>query len=428
MADPAGAFSCSASHLKVGEVPIDQLRPDPANPRRIDADELEALTRSIRQYGFVQPVVATLDGTVVAGHQRLIAARRAGLTSVPVVFVDLPLAEARTLGLALNKISGTWDEQLLARLLADLQDAPGIDLGLSGFADNEIATLLRSLDAREKRERHETFDLDAAIEAATREPRTKPGDLWILGEHRLLAGDATRSDDVARALVGRQADIGVTDPPYAVAYRGGNGPSTARRRPIANDDLDPVAFSTLIRTSMKNLLASVDGAIYCFMSSKELPTVSQILAEEGGHWSDTIIWFKDGFTLGRADYQRAYEPIWFGWREGAKHHWCGDRDQGDVWKIARPSTSPLHPTMKPLAVLERAIENSSQPGDLVLDMFGGSGSTLIACERTGRINATIEIDLVYCDVIVARWAHFTGGEPRCEPATGAAAATPDGAR
>ena len=158
----------------------------------------------------------------------------------------------------------------------------------------------------------------------------------------------------------------------------------------------------------RNLLAAVDGALYVCMSSKELPLVSRVLAEEGGHWSDTIIWAKDRFVLGRADYQRAYEPIWYGWREGAEHHWCGDRDQGDVWNIDRPSESPLHPTMKPLALVERAIANSSRDGDLVLDLFLGSGTTLIAAERTGRVCAGIELDPVYVDVAVARWERFSG--------------------
>src|ERR1019366_815577 len=194
-ADPLGAFSFPGAPPCLEDVAIDRLRPDPANPRRIEKDEVEALIRSIRQYGFVQPIVATRDRTVVAGHQRLIAARRLGHQTVPVIFVDLSTAAARTLGLALNKISGRWDEQLLANLIADLQDAPGLDLSLSGFGEDEITSLLRSLDAREKRDRPEAFDLDAALEAATTQPRTQPGDLWILGEHRLLARDATQAND-----------------------------------------------------------------------------------------------------------------------------------------------------------------------------------------------------------------------------------------
>ena len=186
----------------VEEVPIDQLHPDPANPRRISEEELDALERSIREFGFVQPVLARRDGTVIGGHQRLVAARRLGLATVPVTYLDLSIEQARLLNLALNRISGSWDDALLARLLADLQASPDVDLSLSGFGEDEVADLLRSLTAREKRERPENFDLDAALEAATRQPRSKPGDLWALGDHRLLCGDATKAEDIERLLDG----------------------------------------------------------------------------------------------------------------------------------------------------------------------------------------------------------------------------------
>lgn len=398
--------------LEITQVPIDLLRPDPANPRHMDEDEADALERSIRQFGFVQPVLARReDGTIIGGHQRLLVARRLGLASVPVIWLDVSVEQARLLGLALNKIAGTWDDALLARLLADLRATPDVDLTLSGFSDDEVRDLLRSLEAREKKERPESFDLDAALEEATRTPRTRPGDLWRLGEHRLLCGDATKPEDVDRVLEERRAAMAFTDPPYNVdmGRHGGQQRDAKRRKPIANDALDPAAWETFVRAWARTLLGAVDGAIYCAMSSKELPLVSRIIAEEGGHWSDTIIWAKDRFTLGRADFQRAYEPLWYGWREGASHHWCGDRDQGDVWTIARPSESPLHPTMKPLPLIERAIANSSRDGDLVLDPFAGSGSTLIACERTGRVCAAIEVDPAYVDVAVARWERFSGG-------------------
>ena len=396
--------------LTVEEVPIDLLRPDPANPRRIGDEELEALTRSLRQFGFVQPVLARReDGTVIGGHQRLLAARRLGLATVPVTYLDLSIEQARLLNLALNKISGSWDEQLLAHLLADLQARPDIDLSLSGFGEDEIASLLRTIDAREKRERPEDFDVDSALEDASRTPRSKSGDLWALGEHRLLCGDATKAEDVERLLGGAKAAMAFTDPPYNVSLGDHGGQQRgARRRRIANDSMDPISWEVFVRAWSRTLLASVDGAIYVCMSSKELPLVSRVLAEEGGHWSDTIIWHKDRFVLGRADYQRAYEPIWFGWREGASHHWCGDRDQDDVWEINRPSDAPLHPTMKPLPLMERAIANSSTSGDLVLDLFAGSGSTLIACERTGRCCAALELDPRYADVVLARWERFSG--------------------
>jgi DNA modification methylase len=398
-----------SSALTVEEVAIDLLRPDPANPRWIGQEELDSLERSIRQFGFVAPVLARReDGTVIGGHQRLVAARRLGLATVPVTYLDLSIEQARLLNLALNKISGSWDDALLARLLADLQTSPNVDLTLSGFGKDEVRDLLRSLETREKKERAEDFDLDSALEDAAREPRSKPGDLWALGEHRLLCGDATQPEDVEKLLAGAHAAMAFTDPPYNVSLGDHGGQQRgSRKRRIANDSMDPIAWETFVRAWGRNLLASVDGAIYVCMSSKEMPLVSRVLAEEGGHWSDTIIWRKDRFVLGRADYQRAYEPIWFGWREGASHHWCGDRDQDDVWEINRPSDAPLHPTMKPLPLMERAIANSSKAGDLVLDTFAGSGSTLIACERTGRRCAALELDPRYVDVVLARFERFS---------------------
>ena len=396
--------------MQIEHVGIDELKPDPANPRRISDAELESLTRSLREYGFVQPVLARReDKTVVGGHQRLLAARRLGMKTVPVTYLDVTIEQARVLNLALNKISGSWDDQLLARLLADLRSSGGADLTLSGFDEDEVAKLLKGLDRRERRERPEQFDLDTALDAATRVPRTKPGDVWRLGDHRLACGDATIGADLDRLLGGRRPSMAFTDPPYNVSLGDHGGqPRGSRRRRIANDALDPTAWEAFCRGWIRLLLESVDGAIYCAMSSKELPLVSRVFAEEGGHWSDTIIWAKDRFVLGRADYQRAYEPIWFGWREGSSHHWCGDRDQGDVWTIARPAEAPLHPVMKPLGLMERAITNSSLEEDAVLDPFLGSGSTLIAAERTGRACFGLELDPRYCDVSLARWEAFTG--------------------
>src|SRR5674476_1373973 len=204
--------------LTVEQAPIDQLRPDPANPRRISDEELDSLERSIRQFGFVQPILARKeDGVVIGGHQRLLAARRLGLTTVPVTYLDISVEQARLLNLALNKIGGSFDDALLARLLADLQATPDLDLTLSGFGEDEVKYLLRSLETREKREHVESFDLDDALEEARRAPRTKPGDLWVLGEHRLLCGDATRVEDVARLLDDAEPKLLTTDPPYGVS-------------------------------------------------------------------------------------------------------------------------------------------------------------------------------------------------------------------
>jgi DNA modification methylase len=393
----------------VEQVDIGLLRPDPANPRKISDAELEALTRSLQEFGFVQPVVALRsDHTVVGGHQRLVAARKLGMRQVPVVYVDLPLKQGRLLNLALNKISGSWEDELLARMVADLSSLETADLSLAGFSEDELEKLLHSLDHREKRERAETFDLDAALEAAQAAHGAKRGDLWALGDHRLRCGDATDAADVVRLLDGKRAQLVFTDPPYNVALGDHGGQQqSARKRRIRNDALSPEAFEAFCRGWAKNLLDSVDGAAYVCMSTKEWPLVSRLLEDAGGHWSDTIIWCKDRFVLGRAAYQRGYEPLWFGWCEGAKPYWCGDRDQSDVWRIARPSDSPLHPTMKPLELIERAIENSSKPGDIVLDLFLGSGSTLVAAERTGRVCYGMELDPHYAQVAVLRWEAFT---------------------
>ncbi|MPZ51042.1 MAG: DNA methylase N-4 [Dehalococcoidia bacterium] len=396
------------------EVPIDDLHPDPANPRRMADSQSEALTRSLKDYGFIQPVLARRkDNVVIGGHQRLLAARRLGYKTVPVTFLDLGPEQARLLNLTLNKVSGDWDNELLARLLADLNSSSEIDLGLTGFSDDEVAKLLKSLERREKRERAESFDLDAALEAARAAPRAQRGEVWALGDHRLVCGDSCAASDVAKLLDGRKAALAFTDPPYNVALGDHGGQQRGqRRRRIQNDALPPGEWEAFVRGWSRSLLASVDGALYVCMSTKEWPLASRVLEEEGAHWSDTIIWAKDRFVLGRADYQRQYEPIWFGWREGAKHHWCGDRDQGDVWKIERPSDSEAHPTMKPLALVERAIENSSQPGDVILDLFLGSGSTLIAAERTGRVCYGMEIDPHYASIAIARWEAFTGETAR----------------
>ena len=405
------AVNGSCTSLSVTDVAVDDLQPDPANPRRISDAELESLTRSIQQFGMVDPVIARReDNTVIGGHQRLLAARRLGLKKVPVIFLDVSKEEARLLNLALNRISGTWDEELLARLLADLDQTPGIDVSISGFDDAELKTLLKTLGQRERRDQPESFDLDAALEDSKRSPRSTPGDVWQLGDHRVMCGDSTDSAQVAALTAGTKAAMSFTDPPYNVNYEtdGKNPRWRNDRRPIANDALPEEEFEAFCLGWAKNLIERVDGALYICMSGKEWPMVSRVLLEQGAHWSTTIIWAKDRFTLGRADYQRQYEPIWYGWRERAKHHWCGDRDQGDVWNIERPSDSDLHPTMKPLALIERAIENSSEIGDVVLDLFLGSGSTLIAAERTGRVCFGMELDPHYCDVAVARWEAFAG--------------------
>ncbi len=398
----------STEPLVVQFVAPGSLRPDPGNPRRISEAMDVALERSIRSEGILQPLIARLaDRMLVAGHQRQRIAIRLGLPTVPVIFIEASEERARTIGIALNRISGEFDEAMLARRLAELDAEADIDATLTGFGQDDIKALLRSVEAREKREQPEDFDHDAALAEATREPRAKLGDLWRLGEHRLLCGDARSPSDIERALDGRRAAAGFADAPYNVNLGNHGGRGRGRRRTMANDALEPSEFEAFTRAWTAVFLESVDGALYVCMSSKEWPTVSRILGEVGGTWSDTIIYAKDRFVLGRADYQHGYEPMWYGARQGVKRRWFGGRDQSDVWQIARPWASPLHPSTKPLELIERAIFNSSAPGDIVLDPFLGSGTTIIACERTGRLGAGVELDPIYVDIAIRRWERFT---------------------
>ena len=407
----AGAEAAATVPLTVEQMPIADLHPDPGNPRRIAEDELAALCRSIETFGLVDPILARrADRRVIAGHQRLVAARRAGLTTVPVILLDVTAEDARLLNVALNQIGGEWDADLLARLLIDLRATAAQDLTLSGFAEADLQDLLTRFDQREKRDRPERFDLEEALAAYDRDATgIAPGAGWQLGAHRLFRGDATGAAFVARCLGGHPADMVFTDPPYNVDYgsHGGQAADAPGRR-LLNDALPPEEWARFCRAWAASLTTNVAGALYVCMSSREWPLVCRVLAEACAHWSDTIIWAKDRFTLGRADYQRQYEPIWYGWSTSAPRQWHGGRDQGDVWPIPRPDASPLHPTQKPLALVERAIENSSPPGAVVLDLFCGAGTTLIACERTGRRGVGVEIDPRYVAATIARWEAFTG--------------------
>jgi len=365
--------------------------------------DLESLTRSITEFGLVDPIVARReDKKVIGGHQRLRAALKLGMPLVPVVFIEMSEEKSKLLNIALNQISGEFDTEMLARLLSDLElSTEDLDLTISGLDDDDLSTLLGSLKTREKRQRPESFDFAVALEATKASSRVSVGELWTLGDHKLLVGDATDSADVEKVLEGQPADLLFTDPPYNVDYEKAG-------KKIKNDSLSESEWAAFTDSWIGAFSGLIKGAMYICMSSKELPTLCNTLGDAGFHWSTTIIWSKDNFTLGRSDYQRGYEPIWYGWPEDEKHFWCGDRDQSDVWTIQKPSRSPLHPTMKPIELVERAVENGSAPGATVLDVFTGSGSTLIACERTGRTFRGIEIDPIYAEAAIARWEAFTG--------------------
>lgn len=390
--------------LALDHVAIDELRPDPANPRRISDEELEALTRSIREFGLVDPIIARKDGTVIGGHQRLLAARKLGLKKVPVIYVDLTPDKAQLLNVALNRISGDWDKELLARLLSDLEAVPDVDISLTGFSEDDLMTLLKSVDAREKRDREESFDLDAAWTAAKANPGAVRGDVWRLGDHRVMCGDSTNRGDVARLVTGEAARLMVTDPPYGVDYLGnGHGRKKGRPGSIANDNLgvDQAAFWTEAFRHWP-----LDGDAYVFSPSGPLiATLCASVEAAGITHRQWLIWVKDRLVLGRSHYHYRHEHIFYGWK--GKTSWNKSRKEDSVWEEPRPADSPEHPTIKPLPLCERAIENSSQPNDLVIDPFLGSGTTLLAAERTGRRCFGMELDPHYCRVVIARWEAFT---------------------
>ena len=397
--------------LNIERLPVEALTPYARNARTHSEEQVAQIAASIAEFGFVNPVLIDTDGTIIAGHGRLLAARELGLDEVPVIrLVHLTDAQRRALTIADNKLAENagWNEELLRQELCELQ-LEDFDLSLIGFDPDELAQLL---DAPEVDNAGLTDD-DAVPEPEERVV-SRPGDLWLLGEHKILCGDATRASDYRTLLGSELADMVFTDPPYNVNYA--NSPKDKLRgknRPILNDNLGD-DFGAFLQTACKHLLEVTKGAVYIAMSSSELDTLQAAFRAAGGRWSTFIIWAKNTFTLGRADYQRQYEPILYGWREGNDHYWCGARDQGDVWFFNKPAKNDLHPTMKPVELVERAVRNSSKSRDIVLDPFGGSGSTLIACEKSGRRARLIELDPKYVDVIVRRWQEYTGNEAMLE--------------
>ena len=381
---------------------IERLTANPRNARIHGPEQIEQIRASLREFGWTMPVLVRENGMLIAGHGRLEAAKLEGITEVPTIVArGWSEAQCQAYAIADNKLtdSSHWDEELLQLELGDLREA-GFDLALTGFDQDELDRLLvvdRDVDG----------DPDDALEPPA-EPISRPGDLWICGEHSVLCGDARVLADVEKVLGGELADMCFTDSPYNVNYSNSTkDKKKGKSRPILNDALGE-EFGAFLYDACVNILTVTKGAVYMCMSSSELDTLQKAFREAGGKWSTFVIWAKNTFTLGRSDYQRQYEPILYGWKQGADHYWCGDRDQGDVWYFDKPAKNDLHPTMKPVALVERAIRNSSKTRDIVLDPFGGSGTTLIAAERTGRRARLIELDPKYADVAVQRWQEFTG--------------------
>ena len=384
--------------------PLGELIPYARNPRTHSDAQVAQIAASIREFGWTNPVLVDGASGIIAGHGRVLAARKLGLERVPVIeLAHMSEAQKRAYVLADNQLAlnAGWDEALLRLELADLSEL-GFDLGLIGFGEGELERLLAG-DSRTG------LTEDDEAPALPEQAVTQPGDLWVLGEHRLLCGDATVMADVERVLDGQLADMTFTDPPYNVDYA--NSPKDKLRgkhRPILNDNLGCGFEAFLQRRLRQHPLGHQGCGLRVHVSHPSCTRCSGRSPRPAANGRTFVIWAKHTFTLGRADYQRQYEPILYGWPAGHDRYWCGARDQGDVWFIDKPARNDLHPTMKPVALVERAVRNSSKSRDIVLDPFGGSGSTLIACEKTGRQARLVELDPKYCDVIVRRWQEWTG--------------------
>jgi DNA modification methylase len=397
--------------------PLRALAPNAANPRRITPAHRAQLEASLRRHGHLGVLVArALPGQqprLIAGHQRLELLLALGETHAATYLVACDSdAEEQHLSLVLNSHAGTWDTGKLDAYLRALTAAGELLEDLPAAGDKQIADLLRQLDRDGRAGLTHPDDIPAT---ATTPARSQPGFLWALGEHRLLVGDSTNNDDLRRLCpMHEEIDLVVVDPPYGVAYEGAAGT-------IANDDLpeaDLVHFLTAA-LGFAHTRCRPGAPIYCCHSDGMGLAFRTAAREAGWDIRQNIIWVKDRFVLGRQDYQWRHEPILYGWKPGAAHRWYGGRAEDTVWelqpehlttvwKIDRPTASPDHPTTKPVALIERMLVNSSRPGDLVLDSFGGSGSTLIACERLGRRARLIELSPRYADVIVRRWEQHTG--------------------
>jgi DNA modification methylase len=393
--------------MKVELIDIGRVIPYARNPRR-NEQAIAKVAASIKEYGFRQPIVVDEEMVIIAGHTRLQAAQHLGLSKVPVhIATGLTNTQIKAYRLADNRTAqeAEWDEELLGLELGELAEQ-GFDLDLTGFDGDELEKLLSEIDEGGLTD-------DDNVPEIPETPVSKTGDVWVLGNHRLICGDSTETAVLDTLLDGQLVDMVFTDPPYNVNYgdtakdkiRAKGGAKAGRK--IMNDNLGN-EFEAFLTDACANMLRVTKGALYICMSSSELDTLQSAFRASGGKWSTFIIWAKNTFTLGRSDYQRQYEPILYGWKEGNDHYWCGARNQGDVWFFNKPQKNDLHPTMKPVELVCQAVKNSSKSKDIVLDSFGGSGSTLIACEKLGRQARLIELDPIYCDVIVKRWEEFTG--------------------
>ena len=380
---------------------VKDLLPADYNPRKDlqpGDPEYEKLKRSIEQFGYVEPVIWNKQtGRVVGGHQRLKVLIDSGITEVDVVVVDMNTEKEKALNIALNKISGEWDTDKLALVIADLQGAD-FDVSLTGFEPEELDDLFR--DDVKDGVKEDDFDVEAELQKPV---FSKAGDLWMLGEHRLLCGDSTKPETYELLTNGKKAQLVVTDPPYNVDYKGTAGK-------IKNDKMAEDQFEQFLLAAYSQMYESMtdDASIYVFHSDSHGLAFRKAFEEAGFYLSGCCIWKKQSLVLGRSPYQWQHEPVLFGWKKKGKHQWYTGRKESTIWEFDKPKKNADHPTMKPVALVAYPIMNSTMTGCFVLDPFGGSGSTLIACEQTGRTCYTVELDEKFCDVIVKRYIDQVG--------------------
>ena len=382
-------------------VPLGKLVPYINNARTHSPEQLTKLRSSLREFGFINPVIIDRDYNIIAGHGRVLAAKEEGIMEVPCVFVDyLTEAQKKAYILADNRMAldAGWDEELLRIEIESLQ-GEDFDVSLTGFEEQELADLF-AIEG-DKAAKDDDFELSAALEKASFVER---GDLWIVGRHRLLCGDATRTEDVERLMDGKKANLVVTDPPYGVSFKSSDGLT------IQNDSMKDEEFYTFLLTAFQCMAEHLEngGSAYVFHADTEGLNFRKAFIDIGFHLAGVCIWVKNSLVLGRSDYQWQHEPVLFGWKKGGKHSWYSDRKQTTIWNYDKPKRNKNHPTSKPLDLLGYPICNSSQENAIVLDTFGGSGSTLMACEQLNRICHMMELDEKYASVILRRYVEDTG--------------------
>lgn len=378
-------------------VSVAKLVPYQNNARTHSPAQIQKLRSSLREFGFVNPVIIDRDYNVIAGHGRIAAAHEEGITEVPCVFVDhLTEAQKKAYIIADNRMAmdAGWDEELLRVELEALEEM-GFDLGMTGFDEKELAALFPTEEAKE-----DDFDVDAELQKPT---FTKSGDVWTLGRHRLICGDSTKEETYKTLMDGVKANLVITDPPYNVNYEGSAGK-------IKNDNMQGDKFYEFLLAAFKNMesVMAPDASIYVFHADTEGLNFRRAFADAGFYLSGCCIWKKQSLVLGRSPYQWQHEPVLYGWKKNGKHQWYTGRKETTIWEFDKPKKNGDHPTMKPIPLLAYPIGNSSMANSVVLDPFGGSGSTLIACEQTDRICRTIELDEKFCDVIVNRYIEQVG--------------------